>query len=149
MENGSTVSSGNRTVDFSIDGPGVLTVAVPYTLSLTGESGNCIYCYSNDHATINGNASFYSFLGNASSNSYSNASFSLTNDYWNPSPDSQSGTLVFGIFASGPGYGSLGVSFDLSAQGVSVVPEPETYAMLLSGLFLISGIAWRRSRYLI
>ena len=32
-------SSGSRTVDFAFDGPGVLRVSVPYTMSLTGIKG--------------------------------------------------------------------------------------------------------------
>ena len=141
---GSTSSSGTREVSFSVDGPGVLTVTVPYTLSLTGDS-DCYYCYY-DHATVSGNANFNSnYTGTGDAYSYSNASFSLTNDYWSSSPDYQAGTLVFGIVASDSGYGSLRVGFDLSAQA-SVVPEPETYAMLLAGLMLIGRIARRRSR---
>ena len=144
MENGSTSASGNRTVNFSFDGPGVLTVTVPYSITLTGDS-SCYYCYNYDHASVSGHASFNSYADNGSSSSHSNASFSLENSYWHSSPESQSGTLVFGIFASGAGHGSLGVNFDLSAQGVSPVPEPESYAMLLAGLGLMGTVVRRRS----
>ncbi|PTR10586.1 putative secreted protein with PEP-CTERM sorting signal [Nitrosospira sp. Nsp5] len=140
--NGSASSSGTRSLDFFADGPGVLTVIVPYTLSLIGDS-DCYYCYY-DHATVSGNASFNNYTGNGSSSAQSNVSYSLTDDYWNPSPDSQAGSLVFGIVTSRAGYGSLSVGFDLSAQA-SVVPEPQTYAMLLAGLMLIGRIARRRS----
>ena len=140
---GSASSSGDRTLNFSANGPGVLTVTVPYTLSLTGDSG-CYYCYY-DHATVSGNASFHSYTGTGNGSSYSDVSYSLNNDYWNPSPDSQAGTLVFGIVASGPGSGSLRVGFDLATHTASMVPEPETYAMLLAGLLLIGSIARRRS----
>lgn len=141
--NGSTTSSGSRTLDFSADGPGVLTVTVPYTLSLTGDS-DCLYCYNN-HGTVSGNASFNNYIENGSANNQSSVSYSLTDYYWNPSPDFQAGTLVFGVVTSGAGYGSLSVGFDLSAQTASVVPEPQTYAMLLAGLMLIGRIARRRS----
>ncbi|MEP6880104.1 MAG: PEP-CTERM sorting domain-containing protein [Nitrosospira sp.] len=142
---GSSTSSGNRTVNFSVDGPGVLTVTVPYTISLTGDTSGCYYCYNYDHASVNGNADFYSYANHGSSSSNSNASFSLNNYYWDHSPQSQSGTLVFGIFASGAGNGSLQVNFDLSAQGASMVPEPESYAMLLAGLGLMGAVIRRRS----
>ncbi|SCX87847.1 hypothetical protein [Nitrosospira sp. Nsp13] len=140
--NGSTTSSGSRTLDFSADGPGILTVTVPYTLSLTGDS-DCYYCYN--HATVSGNASFNNYIENGSASNQSNVSYSLTDYYWNPSPDSQAGSLVFGVVTSGAGYGSLSVGFDLSAQTASVVPEPQTYAMLLAGLMLIGRIARCRS----
>jgi hypothetical protein len=114
---GSASASGDRTVNFSVNGPGMLTVTVPYTISLTGDTSDCYYCYNYDHASVSGSANFYSDASHGSSSSNSNASFSLDNYYWHPSP--QSGTLVFGIFASGAGNGSLQVNFDLSAQGAS------------------------------
>jgi hypothetical protein len=146
-ENGSTSSSGSRAENFSFSGPGVLTVTVPYTISLTGDTfPACYYCYYNyDHTSVNGYASFYSNTENGSSNSSSNVSYSLDNHYGHTSPQSQSGTLVLGIFANGPGNGSLSVNFDLSANPASSVPEPESYAMLLAGLGLL-GAAVRRSR---
>lgn len=144
-ENGSASASGNRTVEFSFDGPGVLTVTVPYAISLTGDPSGCYYCYYDDHASVSGHASFYSYADNGNSSSYSDASFSLNNYYWDASPQSQSGTLVFGIFASGPGHGSLGVNFDLSAQGINPIPEPQSYAMLLAGLGLMGAVVRRRS----
>lgn len=83
--NGSASSSGDRTVNFSVDGPGVLTVTVPYTISLTGEASDCYYCYNYDYASVSGSASFYSSADHGSSSSHSNASFSLDNYYWNQS----------------------------------------------------------------
>ena len=143
---GSASASGDRTVNFSVNGPGVLTVTVPYTISLTGDTSGCYYCYNNyDHVSVSGSANFYSDANYGSSSSNSNASFSLDNNYWSHSPQSQSGTLVFGIFASGAGNGSLQVNFDLSAQGASMVPEPESYAMLLAGLSLMGAVIRRRS----
>ena len=143
-ESGYADSSGSRTVNFSFDGPGVLTVTVPYTLGLTGDALNCYYCYG-DHASVSGSADFHSYANNGSSDSYSNASFSLYNDYWHSSPDSQSGTLVFGVFASGAGTGSLALNFDLSTQSsVSAIPEPESCAMLLAGLGLMGTVIRRR-----
>jgi hypothetical protein len=145
-ENGSTTSSGSRAESFTFSGPGVLTVTVPYTISLTGDTPPaCYYCYYNyDQASISGHASFYSNNNNGSSDSYSNVSYSLNNHYGYTSPQSQSGTLVLGIFANGPGNGSLAVNFDLSANPVSSIPEPESYAMLLAGLGLLGAVARRR-----
>ncbi len=145
MENGYTTASGGRTVNFHVDGPGVLTVTVPYTISLTGDTTGCYYCYNYDHASVSGHANFYSYADHGSSSSDSQASFSLDNYYWNHSPQSQSGTLVFGVFASGAGDGSLQLNFDLATQGASMVPEPESYAMLLAGLALLGTIVKRRS----
>ena len=146
-ESGYANSSGNRNFDFSFDGPGVLTVTVPYTLTLTGDTRSCYYCGYGDHASVSGQADFYSNSNNGNADSHSNASFSLYNDYWHSSPDSQSGTLVFGIFASGAGSGHLGLNFDLSTQSsISPIPEPESYAMLLAGLGLM-GMMIRRRRY--
>jgi hypothetical protein len=145
-ESGNANSSGNRSLDFSFDGPGVLTVTVPYTLTLTGDTRNCYYCYG-DYASVSAYADFYSYTDNGSADSHSNASFSLYNDYWHSSPESQSGTLVFGIFASGAGTGSLAFNFDLSTQSISPIPEPESYAMLLAGLGLMGMMVRRRKMY--
>ncbi len=136
-------SSGNRTENFSFDGPGVLTVTVPYTLNITG--GDPYNYYDSTSASINGHAYFYGYEGNGNFDSQSNASFSLNSYYYGQSPQSQSGNLVFGIFASGPGSGSLGINFSASAGGVSMVPEPESYAMLLAGLGLMGAVIRRRS----
>jgi hypothetical protein len=148
-QSGYSNSSGSRTLDFSLDGPGVLTVTVPYSLTLTGDVRDCYYCYGyGNHAAVSAQADFYSNSNDGSANSHSNASFSLYNDYWHSSPDSQSGTLVFGIFASGAGTGHLALNFDLSTQSsISPIPEPESYAMLLAGLGLIGMIVRRRNIY--
>jgi hypothetical protein len=147
-ESGYSNSSGNRTLNFSFDGPGVLTVTVPYSLTLTGDKPSCYYCGYGDHATVSGHADFYSNSNDGNADSHTNASFSLYNDYWHSSPDSQSGTLVFGIFASGAGSGHLALNFDLSTQSsISPIPEPESYAMLLAGLGLMGMMARRRKIY--
>jgi PEP-CTERM motif len=138
---GSASSSGDRTVNFFVNGPGVITATVPYTISLTGDTSDCYYCYNYDHASVSGSANFYSDANHGTSSSNSNASFSLDNNYWSHSPQSQSGTLVFGIFASGAGTGSLDVNYNLS---VSAVPEPESYTMLLAGLGLMGAVIRRR-----
>jgi hypothetical protein len=139
---GTTASaSGNRTVDFSFDGPGVLTVSVPYTISLTGTG---LSCCNFDTASVSGNASFSNFTGGESLNSNSNVSFSL-NDFNRSSLPSKAGNLIFGIVASDAGTGSLSVGFNLSTNGVGVVPEPESYAMLLAGLGLMGAVVKRRS----
>lgn len=141
---GSSYSSGYRAVDFSVDGPGVLTVTVPYTLSLTGARFDCNYCFSH-YAGVSGDVEFHSYITD-NATSYSNASFFLNNNgFENPPSNFQAGTLVFGIVASDAGEGSLAVHFYTSATRVGVVPEPETYAMLLAGLGLISFVARRRS----
>ena len=97
-------------------------------------------------ASINGHAYFYGYEGNGNFDSQSNASFSLHSYYYDHTPQSQSGNLVFGIFASGPGSGSLGIDFSASTGGsASMVPEPESYAMLLAGLGLMGAVIRRRT----
>ncbi len=135
-------SSGSRTVDFAFDGPGVLTVSVPYTMSLTGTRDD--FCCPFDSASVSGNATFGNFASGGNSNSNSNVSFSLGT--FGDSATFREGNLVFGIVASEAGTGSLGVSFGLSTSGVAVVPEPESYAMLLAGLGLMGAIIRRRGR---
>ena len=138
---GAVNSSGSRTVDFSFDGPGVLTVSVPYTISLTGRDD---FCCPWDSASVSGNASFSNFSGAANLSSNSSVSFSL-GTFGDPSTFRE-GNLVFGIVASEAGTGSLGVNFALSTTGVGVVPEPESYAMLLVGLGLMGAVIRRRCR---
>lgn len=135
-------ASGSRTLEFSFDGPGVLTVSVPYTISL---SGTGLACCNSDTASVTGNASFNSFTGGANFYTNSNISFSLDN-FAGSSLPSRAGNLVFGIVASDAGTGSLSVNFNAAAHGVGVVPEPESYAMLLAGLGLVAAVVRRRSR---
>ena len=93
---------------------------------------------------MSGNATFGNFASGGNSNSNSNVSFSLGT--FGDSATFREGNLVFGIVASEAGTGSLGVSFGLSTSGVAVVPEPESYAMLLAGLGLMGAIIRRRGR---
>ena len=51
---GSSNSSGNRAENFSFSGPGILTITVPYTISLTDTTSTCYYCYNGDHASVSG-----------------------------------------------------------------------------------------------
>jgi hypothetical protein len=62
------------------------------------------------------------------------------------SSTSKAGNLIFGIVAGDAGTGSLSVGFNLSTNGVGVVPEPESYSMLLAGLGLMGAVVKRRSR---
>ena len=139
---GTTVNiSGNRSADFSFDGPGVLTVSVPYTISLAGVPTDCC---NFDSASLSGNASFNSFSSGGMSNSNSGVSFSI--DSFGDLTSPRSGNLVFGIVASDAGTGSLSIGFNLSTNGVGVVPEPESYAMILAGLGLIGAVVKRRNK---
>lgn len=136
-------SSGSRSESFFFDGPGVLTVSIPYTISIMG--GEPFNFFDSTSASVHGGASFSSLGNNGSFNSSSDASF-LLESLSGLSPQSQSGSLVFGIVASGPGTGSLSVGFNVTAQvPVSPIPEPESYAMLLAGLGLMGAIVRRRT----
>lgn len=131
-------SSGYRTESFSFDGPGVLTVTVPYTMSISG--GERYNYYDSTSASINASASFYGYQDSGYFDSHSNASFHLSS-FYDSSEQSQSGNLVFGIFAAGPGDGTLRIGMNTSAGGfVSGIPEPETYPMLLAGLGLMGAV---------
>ncbi len=144
--NSGASASGSRTEHFSFSGPGMLTVTVPYTISLTADPSTCYYCYySYDQASVSGSANFSSYVDNGSDYSNSGVSYSLSNDFGRAAPQSQSGMLVFGIVASGAGQGFLGANFNLLAHRVSAVPEPESYAMLLAGLGLLGAVVrrWR------
>lgn len=144
VETGSVVSSsGTRSVEFSFDGPGVLSFSVPYSISLIGATSGCC---NFDAASVSGSATFSSYRSGGSSNSSSNASFSI-NSFGDLSSTSRAGNLVFGIVASDAGTGSLNVSFSTSANGaVGVVPEPESYAMLMAGLGLMGVVIRRRKK---
>jgi hypothetical protein len=144
VETGSVESSsGTRSVEFSFDGPGMLTLSVPYTISVTGATSSCC---NFDTASVNGSANFYSSTNGGASNSSSSASFSI-GSYGDLSSTSRAGNLVFGIVASDAGTGSLSVGFNAWANGaVGAVPEPESYAMLLAGLGLMGAVVKRRKK---
>src|SRR5690242_1428014 len=78
--NSGASASGSRTEHFSFSGPGMLTVTVPYTISLTADPSSCYYCYYNyDQASVGGNASFSSYVDNGNGYSNSSVSYSLSN----------------------------------------------------------------------
>ncbi len=138
-DNPNASSSAYRTESFSFDGPGVLTVTVPYTMSISG--GERYNYYDSTSASINASASFYGYEDGGDFSSHSNASFHLSS-FYDSAEQSQSGNLVFGIFAAGPGDGTLRIGMNTSAGGfVSGIPEPETYAMLLAGLGLMGALS--------
>ncbi len=45
-----------------------------------------------------------------------------------------------------PGYGGAGTHFALDNLTVNAVPEPETYAMMIAGLFALGAVARRRKQ---
>ena len=129
------LASGSRSANFSLDGPGVLTVSVPYNISIAG--GRPFNFFDAISATVTGNSSFNNSVNNP-------VSFSLSSFEEGGSPGSQSGNLVFDIVAAEAGSGNFELRFDLSSQAPAVpIPEPESYAMLLAGLGLISVVARR------
>ena len=143
-DNSSASSSGTRSENFSFDGPGVLTVTIPYTLNITG--GETFDYWDSNSASVYASAYFNGSDENGYFDSSSSASFSVSS-YYGDSPDSQSGNLVFGIFAAGPGSGSLNFNINASTGDsyIPPIPEPESYAMLIAGLGLIGMIVRRRS----
>jgi hypothetical protein len=54
--------------------------------------------------------------------------------------------LDYAVEVRPPNGGSGGTSWVLSSVEVTVVPEPQTYAMLLAGLGIVGAIARRRQR---
>jgi hypothetical protein len=122
--------TGSRQINYSIDGPGVLTITVPYSLSLSVSNSNIGYSY----AEISAKGDFQG-TGNVEDSSFDSLIRLGTTS-------SKSGDLVLDILANGAGHGTLSVNLAL----VSLVPEPETYAMLLAGLGLVSFIARRRKQ---
>ncbi len=131
------LSQGSRSADFSLDGPGVLTVSVPYTISIAG--GRPFNFFDAISASVSGKSSFNDSVNN-------DVVFSLTSFEEGSSPGTQSGNLLFDIVAGTAGTGTFELGFTLSSQApVIPIPEPESYAMLLAGLGLISAIIRRKS----
>lgn len=133
MDDGYVSSYGERFANFYFDGPGVLTVSVPYTISIIG---CCL------EALVTG---YGAFVGDEPNTlvDYSGAGVSL--DSFSAS-QSQSGTLLFHIDAGQPRSGVL--VFEVHTDGrwlPSPIPEPESYAMLLTGLGLMGAIIRCRS----
>lgn len=129
------LSLGSRSASFSLDGPGVLTVSVPYTISIAG--GQPFNFFDAISATVSGNSSFNNSVNNP-------VLFSLSS-FEDSTPRTQSGDLVFDIAAGGAGTGTFEINYTLSAQApVIPIPEPESYAMLLAGLGLVSAVIRRR-----
>lgn len=130
------LSLGNRSANFSLDGPGTLTVSVPYTISIAG--GQPFNFFDAISATVSGSSSFNDSVNDP-------VSFSLSS-FEDSSPRTQSGNLIFDIVAGAAGTGTLELGFTLSSQApVIPIPEPESYAMLLAGLGLISAVGRRKS----
>jgi hypothetical protein len=127
---GSTHARGSRQIDYSIDGPGILTVIVPYSLSVSVLNSNL----GRSYAEVSAHGDFQGLANIGDSNFDSSIRLN--------SNSSKSGDLVLDILASGAGHGTLYVNFDV----VSSVPEPETYAMLLTGLGLLGFIVRRRKQ---
>lgn len=131
------LSQGSRSADFSLDGPGVLTVSVPYTLSIAG--GRPFSFFDAISTSVSGKSSFNDSINN-------DVVFSLTSFEEGSSPGTQSGNLLIDIVAGTAGTGTFELGFTLSSQApVIPIPEPESYAMLLAGLGLISAIIRRKS----
>ncbi|SEM82861.1 PEP-CTERM protein-sorting domain-containing protein [Nitrosospira multiformis] len=131
------LASGSRSANFSLDGPGVLTISVPYSISIAG--GRPFNFFDAISATVTGNSSFNNSVNNP-------VFFSLSSFEEGGSPGSQSGNLVFDIAATEAGMGTFELRFDLSSQAPAVpIPEPESYAMLLAGLGIVATLARRRT----
>ncbi|MEO8629411.1 MAG: PEP-CTERM sorting domain-containing protein [Betaproteobacteria bacterium] len=127
----------DRAARFSLSGAGTVTFSIPYTYSLSATDG---YSY----AQFGGSADFTSSLSPLTGNSHAEQSAFLNAS---ASPQSGSGTLIFGFVATGAGSG--GVDFNISLNSSSpfsggFVPEPSTYAGLAPGLVAVGFIARRR-----
>jgi hypothetical protein len=124
---------GTREIDYTIDGPGAITVSVPYTLSKSGCNLDYECAAFEQKAYIVTQASFVPGFGPGYP-AFTDDGVSLDHE------GSQSGNLIFWISSGEPGHGTLSIYFNV----LSSVPEPETYAMLLAGLGLVGFIArWK------
>ena len=86
----------------------------------------------------------YSTHNNANFALFSNIESSIT-DYWTATPTGDATTHPVFHFGSGGDYVS-DMNNGHYAMAVSSVPEPETYAMLLAGLGLVSLVARKRKQ---
>jgi hypothetical protein len=136
----SGAATGSRQIDFSLDGPGTIIMTVPYSLSMNVlNCGTGVSCDEN-HAKIDAFANFHD-IENVAISSFT-SSIVIAHKPLENEELSRSGNLALFIAADGAGSGSLSINFDIA----SAVPEPESYAMLLAGLGLVSFIARRRQR---
>lgn len=145
-EYGSSNSSAYASLysSFSLSGAGVMVITVPYTISVTGD----LYNYSNS-GNANLNISTYYSSSDGSSSGSSNASKDFAS-YWT-GDKSYSGVFTVAVANASDSIttsGYLSTSLSTSARAysyVSGVPEPEAYAMMLAGLFLIGSVARRQT----
>jgi hypothetical protein len=128
-----------RAAVFDLDGPATLLFSIPFSFSLTGSAGD----FSNNGSiTINGSASFgdpFAFVPAGT------GSQSIAVDTQSNPATSNSGSLVFGLFASRAGTGFLDFNISASASSFSfLVPEPAPLLGVIAGVGAIVVIGRRR-----
>ena len=142
----STGASATQYSTFSLSGAGVMVINVPYTITVTGDLYN-YWDYSSANLSISSNYS--------ASDSSSSGSARANKSFYSYSTGDKSYSGVFTVAVANASdlittSGSLNSSLSVYANADSYtyvpgVPEPETYAMMLAGLFLIGSVARRQT----
>lgn len=125
-------ANSNRYGNVSISGNGVLVITVPYTISVSAVGGGSSW----SEVQIGSD----NYNGANSSGNY--AWVQLSSD---AGTRSSAGLLSLALY-SPSGYAGRLYAQAMASAHVPAVPEPSSYAMMLSGLALVGALARRQKR---